>query len=45
MLEAPTVRLLVVLSLVWLLNWCAATRVVPVGRSPSIDPPPQRCTA
>ena len=32
MLEAPTVRLLVVLSLVWLLNGCAAARVIPVGR-------------
>ena len=39
MLEAPTVRLLVVLSLVWLLNGCAAARVIPVGRFPSIDPP------
>jgi hypothetical protein len=39
MLEAPTVRLFVVLSLVWFLNGCAAARVNPVGRFPYIDPP------
>ena len=38
-LEVSTVRLLVVLPLVWLLNGCAAARVIPVGRFPSIDPP------
>ena len=39
MLEAPTLRLLVGLSLVWLLNGCATGRVVAVGLFPSIDPP------
>jgi hypothetical protein len=39
MLEAPTLRLLVMLSLLWLLDACAAGRVMPVGRFPSIDPP------
>jgi hypothetical protein len=37
--EAPTLHLLVVLSLLWLLNACAAGRVLPVGRFQSIDPP------
>ena len=39
MREAATLRLLVVLSLLWLLDGCAAGRVMPVGRFPSIDPP------
>lgn len=38
-LEVSTVRLLVVLALMWLFNGCAAARVIPVGRFPSIDPP------
>jgi hypothetical protein len=36
---AATPRLLVVLSLLWLLDGCAAGRVTPVGRFPSIDTP------
>jgi hypothetical protein len=39
MREAATLRLLVVLSLLWLVDGCAAGRVMPVGRFPSIDPP------
>ena len=39
MLEVPTLRLLAVLALVWLLHGCAAARVIPVGHFPSIDPP------
>jgi hypothetical protein len=39
MREAATLRLLVVLSLLWLLGGCAAGRVVPVERFPSTDLP------
>jgi hypothetical protein len=38
MLGALMLRLLVAFSLVWLLNGCAAGRVVAVGHFPSIDP-------
>jgi hypothetical protein len=38
MREAATLRLLVVLSLLWLVDGCASGRVMPVGRTP-IDPP------
>jgi hypothetical protein len=37
--EAATLRLLVVLSLLWLVDGCAAGRVMLVGRFPSIDTP------
>ena len=37
--HAFTVRLLLVLSLVWLLYGCAAGRVLPVGRFQAINPP------
>src|SRR5262245_53387702 len=39
MREAATLRLFVVLSLLWLDNGCSAGRVISVGRFPSIDPP------
>jgi hypothetical protein len=37
--EAATLHLLVALSLLWLLDGCAAGRVMSVGRFPAIDPP------
>jgi hypothetical protein len=39
MREGATLRLLVVLSLLWVVDGCAAGRVKPVGGFPSTDPP------
>ena len=39
MREGATLRLLVVLSLLWLFYGCAVSRVMPVGHFPSIDLP------